>query len=67
MKYNQLGRTGLFVSEICLGAMTFGRGFPGASQRSAALDQSTTWTRLSVAPWTQGVNFIDTADVYFDG
>ncbi len=24
MKYNQLGRTGLFVSEICLGAMTFG-------------------------------------------
>ena len=26
MKYNQLGRTGLFVSEICLGAMTFGGG-----------------------------------------
>jgi aryl-alcohol dehydrogenase-like predicted oxidoreductase len=24
MKYNQLGRTGLFVSEICLGTMTFG-------------------------------------------
>ena len=24
MKYNPLGRTGLFVSEICLGAMTFG-------------------------------------------
>ena len=24
MRYNQLGRTGLFVSEICLGTMTFG-------------------------------------------
>jgi len=24
MKYSQLGRTGLFVSEICLGTMTFG-------------------------------------------
>ena len=26
MRYNQLGRTGLFVSELCLGAMTFGGG-----------------------------------------
>ena len=26
MKYNQLGRTGLFVSELCLGTMTFGGG-----------------------------------------
>lgn len=24
MRYNQLGRTGLFVSELCLGTMTFG-------------------------------------------
>ena len=24
MKYNRLGNTGLFVSEICLGTMTFG-------------------------------------------
>jgi hypothetical protein len=26
MRYNQLGRTGLFVSELCLGTMTFGGG-----------------------------------------
>jgi len=26
MKYKQLGRTGLYVSEICLGTMTFGGG-----------------------------------------
>ena len=26
MRYNQLGRTGLYVSELCLGAMTFGGG-----------------------------------------
>ena len=29
MRYNQLGRTGLYVSELCLGAMTFGGGQTG--------------------------------------
>jgi len=40
MKYNQLGRTGLFVSEICLGAMTFGGGGDGGFWKAiGALDQ----------------------------
>jgi len=37
MKYNQLGRTGLFVSEICLGTMTFGGSEGGDVYRRAIL------------------------------
>jgi aryl-alcohol dehydrogenase-like predicted oxidoreductase len=65
MKYKKLGRTGLFVSEICLGTMTFGgRGeiWPIIGQ----LDQpaANNLLRLSV---DAGVNFVDTADVYSEG
>jgi len=64
MKYNLLGNTGLKVSELCLGAMTFGgRGF---------------WTAIGTLPQEQvnnlvkqsvdgGINFIDTANVYSEG
>ena len=64
MKYNQLGRTGLFVSEICLGAMTFGgeadaglwkvMGGLGQAEGDAIVGRSL----------AAGVNFIDTADTY---
>src|SRR4029079_19619256 len=65
MKYNRLGRTGLFVSELCLGTMTFGgRGemWPIIGQ----LDQAAAATllRLSI---DAGINFFDTADVYSEG
>jgi len=56
MKYVQLGRTGVKVSRVCLGAMNFGISTPEKSARaivSAALDC--------------GVNFIDTADCYAHG
>ncbi len=67
MKYNQLGRTGLFVSEICLGAMTFG-GNPDAGIWKAvgSLGQSEVDTLIARA-LAAGVNFIDTADVYSFG
>jgi len=64
MKYRVLGRTGLFVSELCFGAMTFGgKGF---------------WTAIGSSPQSEadalvgfaldaGVNFFDTADVYSEG
>jgi len=64
MKYNILGNTGLKVSELCLGTMTFGgRGF---------------WTAIGTLPQDQvndlvkqsidgGINFIDTANVYSEG
>ena len=53
MKINRLGRTGLKVSEICLGTMTFG----------AQADESAAFSIMDRAA-AGGVNFIDTADVY---
>ncbi|MCO6490545.1 MAG: aldo/keto reductase [Phaeodactylibacter sp.] len=64
MKYNILGNTGLLVSELCLGTMTFGgRGFWTAI---GELDQESVdnLVRRSV---DAGINFIDTANVYSEG
>ncbi len=67
MKYNQLGRTGLFVSEICLGAMTFG-GNPDAGVWGmiGGLGQDDVDAIIGRA-LAAGVNFIDTADIYSFG
>ena len=51
MKYRQLGRTGAFVSELALGAGTFGGGM---EQREADV--------MVRAALDHGVNFFDTAD-----
>lgn len=64
MKYRQLGRTGLYVSEICLGTMTFGG--QGMWTAIGALDQTNAEALVSRA-LEAGVNFIDTADVYSEG
>ena len=60
MKYNMLGRTGLFVSEICLGTMTFG-GRGEMWQKIGQLDQASA-TDLVRASVDAGVNFFDTRD-----
>ncbi|MFO1186765.1 MAG: aldo/keto reductase [Alphaproteobacteria bacterium] len=65
MRYRQLGNTGLFVSEICLGTMTFGGG-SGIWQQIGALEQKVA-TDLIARSLEAGVNFIDTADVYSEG
>lgn len=65
MRYNRLGTTGLFVSEMCLGAMTFG-GQEGMWATIGGLDQQAS-TGLVKAAFAGGVNFIDTADVYAGG
>src|SRR5687768_15529173 len=64
MRYRMLGKTGLYVSELCFGAMTFGgKGFwevvgkLGASEAEAMVG----------GVLDAGVNFIDTADVYSEG
>jgi aryl-alcohol dehydrogenase-like predicted oxidoreductase len=66
MRYRQLGRSGLFVSEICLGAMTFGGGSGGIWSMIGDLDQQAVNAVMSQA-LQGGVNFIDTADVYSQG
>jgi len=66
MRYRQLGRSGLFVSEICLGAMTFGGGSGGIWSMIGDLDQQATNAVIGKA-LESGVNFIDTADVYSMG
>jgi aryl-alcohol dehydrogenase-like predicted oxidoreductase len=66
MKYNQLGRTGLFVSEICLGTMTFGGSEAGIWKAIGALQQGEVDGIVGRA-LEAGVNFFDTADVYSYG
>ena len=65
MRMNKLGRTGLFVSELCLGTMTFGGG-EGMWRQIGALDQCDA-ERLVGRSIDAGINFIDTADVYAEG
>lgn len=64
MRYNKLGRTGLFVSELCLGTMTFGS--KGRFAAIAGLDQSES-DALVKSAIDAGINFIDTANVYSEG
>jgi aryl-alcohol dehydrogenase-like predicted oxidoreductase len=66
MKYNQLGRTGMFVSEICLGTMTFGQAGDGMWGQIASLDQDGVDSIVDRA-LKAGVNFIDTANIYSFG
>ncbi|ANN67585.1 aldo/keto reductase [Bordetella bronchialis] len=65
MEYSTLGRTGLRVSRLSLGAMTFGAG-SGIWANIAGLDTDQA-TRLVAAALERGVNLIDTADVYSQG
>ena len=65
MRHVPLGRTGIFVSELCLGTMTFG-GSEGMWQKIGTLQQGDA-ERLVGQAIDAGINFIDTADVYAGG
>ena len=65
MRYNTLGRTGLRVSELCLGTMTFG-GTGEVWSKIGRLGQSEAEALIRSA-LDGGINFIDTADVYSEG
>jgi len=65
MRYRPLGRTGQFVSEICLGTMTFSGG-SGFWRSIGELDQKSS-TELVGRALEAGVNFFDTANVYSEG
>lgn len=63
MKYKLLGKSGLRVSELCLGAMTFGEDW-GSFLKGASKEESKKIFNLFVKA---GGNFIDTANVYQNG
>ena len=65
MQYRKFGRTGLLVSELCLGTMTFG-GASGIWSQIGDLQQSEAEGLVGRAI-DAGINFIDTADVYSEG
>ncbi|MCY4071886.1 MAG: aldo/keto reductase [Chloroflexi bacterium] len=56
MDYRSLGRTGVMVSELCLGCMNFG----GATSHADGMD-------IIDRAIDEGINFLDTADVYWRG
>src|SRR3954468_21869914 len=66
MRHVPLGRTGLFVSELCLGTMTFGGSGEGMWGKIGTLQQQDA-ERLVGQALDAGINFIDTADVYAGG
>ncbi|MAC57344.1 MAG: aldo/keto reductase [Novosphingobium sp.] len=65
MQYRQLGPSGLFVSELCLGTMTFG-GSEGMWGQIGQLRQDEADVLVKNAV-DAGVNFIDTANIYAGG
>jgi aryl-alcohol dehydrogenase-like predicted oxidoreductase len=65
MRYNPLGRSGLYVSELCLGTMTFGGG-DGMWQVVGRVQQDEADSILKAA-LDAGINFIDTANIYSEG
>ena len=64
MHYRLLGRTGLFVSDICLGTMTYGGKGRWAPIGKLGLPEVQSQIK---AAFDAGVNFIDTANVYSEG
>jgi aryl-alcohol dehydrogenase-like predicted oxidoreductase len=63
MKYRNLGAAGVKVSNLCLGAMTFGEADEKSFMHKAGSDEATAHAVLDRAI-AAGINFIDTADVY---
>ncbi|HKE63921.1 MAG TPA: aldo/keto reductase, partial [Micromonosporaceae bacterium] len=64
MEYVKLGNTGLEVSKICLGAMSYGEPERGAHPWSLPEDASRPFIQRALE---LGINFIDTANVYSAG
>ncbi len=65
MRMKRLGNTGLVVSELCLGTMTFGTG-EGMWRSIGKLEQPAVDSMVRTA-FEHGINFVDTADVYHAG
>jgi aryl-alcohol dehydrogenase-like predicted oxidoreductase len=64
MEYVPLGKTGLEVSRLCLGCMSYGVPARGQHPWTLTEEQSRPFIRKAL---THGINFFDTANVYSDG
>ena len=64
MKYNELGKTGILVSELCLGTMTFGGKGYWTAIGQVQQDEVNQIVKTSVE---KGINFVDTANAYSEG
>ena len=64
MEYTKLGSTGLDVSRICLGCMSYGEPSRGNHEWSLGEQESTPFIKAAL---DAGINFFDTANVYSDG
>ncbi|HEY3369545.1 MAG TPA: aldo/keto reductase [Prolixibacteraceae bacterium] len=64
MKYNEFGKTGVLVSELCLGTMTFGGKGYWQAVGQVPQDEVNQIVKTSV---DSGINFIDTANAYSEG
>ena len=64
MKYVRLGKSGLKVSQICLGCMSYGVPERGGHPWSLPEDQARSFFKKAIEA---GINFFDTANVYSDG
>jgi aryl-alcohol dehydrogenase-like predicted oxidoreductase len=62
MQYTNLGSSGIQVSRLCLGCMTYG----SSQWRPWVLDEEASRPFFRQA-WEAGINFFDTADMYSDG
>ena len=64
MEYTRLGNTGLEVSRLCLGCMSYGEPDRGSHPWTLTEEQSRPFIRKAIE---LGINFFDTANVYSDG
>lgn len=64
MEYTSLGNTGLEVSRLCLGCMSYGEPDRGSHPWTLGEEQSRPFIRKAIE---LGINFFDTANVYSDG
>ena len=64
MDYVRLGKTGLKVSRLCLGCMSYGVPDRGTHPWTLPEDESRPFIKRALEP---GINFFDTANMYSDG
>ncbi len=64
MLYSNLGTTGLIVSRLCLGTMTFGA---GSGNQAIARTRAAEANQIVGRALDAGINFFDTADIYAGG